>query len=157
MMNQQERFSAHFLAYCVHAPRYKVGWLTGAPLVGKTRLARNLAAEHGWHYLDYTLDAGYFETLTTTISTYAPDDLVRDLRQWCGACGAPVLICDHLDALLATWSHDQRRVFVARLSQEQYLPCGLIVVTHLLRCQELAFLRPELSRACIHLEERAYV
>lgn len=157
MTNELERFSAHFLDCCVYAPRYRVGWLTGAPLAGKTTLARALAREHGWHYLDYTLDAGYFDMLATTISTYGPDDLVRDLRQWCRACVAPVLICDHLDALLATWSHDQRHVFVARLSQQQYLPCGVIVVTHLLRCQELASLRPELSRACIHLEERAYV
>ncbi|NJL05930.1 MAG: hypothetical protein HC911_13695 [Chloroflexaceae bacterium] len=153
MTSALEPYSRHFLNCCVYAPRYKVGWLTGAPLAGKTRLARALAAEHGWHYLDYTLDTGYFDMLITTISTYSPDDLIRDLWQWCRACPAAVLICDHLDALLATWSGAQRRVFVARLSQAQDLPCGVMIVTHLLTCRDFTFLRSEVQQTCIHLQE----
>lgn len=153
-MNEQfDSISQHFVRHCIHATRYRVGWLTGIPCSGKTTLARSLAEVHQWQYIDYTLDEGYLDALTTEISSYTLDDLVRDIRMWCDKCCAPVLIIDHIDAILTTWAYDQRRVWVNRLCQQQYLPCGLIVVSHLFTCEDFAFLRPELQQSCIYISE----
>jgi hypothetical protein len=109
------------LQWCFQQPRYKVAWLTGPPLSAKTALARQLSTTHGWHYLDYTLTAGYFDTLKPTISTYHPEPLLADMHVWVKTCPAPVLVVDELDALLATWSPDQRRVWASRASRMSYL------------------------------------
>lgn len=123
---------------CIQQPRYRVAWLTGMPLSGKTYLARQIAAQCGWHYLDYTLTPGYFDTLTTTIATYHPENFLQALQSWIHTCPAPVLIVDELDALLATWSNDQRRVWASKVSRMTALPCGVLLVSHLLDCSTLS-------------------
>lgn len=143
-------------AWCVHEPRYRVAWLTGPPLSGKTILAQRLCAEHGWHYLDYTGTPGYFDTLADTIATYRPDNLVQAVTTWCDTCPAPVLVVDELDAVLATWSLDQRTVWANRVSRLPYLPCGVVIVTHLCTCTTLSPVLPDGGqRSCLSLSREA--
>jgi hypothetical protein len=137
-----------FTACCVTEPRYRVAWLTGPPLSGKTTLAQRLCERHGWHYLDYTSTPGYFDTLADTIATYRPDDLTAALQSWCAECAAPVLVVDEIDAILATWSHDQRTVWANRVSRMPYLACGIIIVTHLFPCTTLATFLPDGGQRC---------
>lgn len=148
--------SQQLTAWCVREPRYRVAWLTGLPLSGKTLLARQLCDAHGWHYLDYTLTPGYFDVLADSIATYRIDDLIMALKGWCATCVAPVLVVDELDAVLATWSWDQREGWADRVSRLAYLPRGVVIITHLITCTTLARFLPDAGqRSCLTLVREA--
>lgn len=138
-----QRATQHVQWSCIQQPRYRVAWLIGPPMSGKTTLARQLSETHAWQYLDYTLTPGYFDRLTTTIEHYLPDNLLSALQTWVHACAAPVLIVDELDALLATWSPEQRRVWASKASRLPNLPCGVLIVTHLLERSTLSYALPD--------------
>lgn len=151
-----DRANRQFTACCVREPRYRVAWLTGSPMSRKSTLARQLCTANGWHYLDYTTTPGYFDSLVDTISTYRPEDLTAALRDWCAACPAPVLIVDEIDAVLATWTLDQRTFWANQVSRLTYLPCGVIIVTHILSCSMLtAFLPDGGQHSCLNLTREA--
>lgn len=137
-----ERAGSDLLAYC-HQPRYRTAWIIGPPQSGKTTLARRLCAAHNWRYLNYTLDEGYFELLQDRLETYQPGDLLRDLRVWCSTQDRSIVLVDELDALLAIWSPDQRRLFATRASRLTDLPHGLILVSNFFEASVLAPLLPE--------------
>ncbi len=147
-----QQASAQIERCCIQQPRYRVAWLTGAPLSGKTGLAQRLCETNGWQYLNYTLTPGYFDALAPIIATYQPYDLIAALQNWCAACTESVLVMDELDALLACWSFDQRRTWAGQVSRLAYLPCGLLLVTHLLDRSLLAPYLPDGdSRYCLVL------
>lgn len=145
--------SERFSACCVKAPRYKVAWLVGpAQRSHKTLLAQQLCQRHGWQYVNYTLDPGYFDALADCIERYQPSQLVTAIRDWCQACTAPVLVLDELDAVLATWQPNQRRTWAGIVARLQYLPCGLIIVSHFFDQYRLAEYLPDHdTRYCLDL------
>lgn len=147
-----EQASAQIERCCIQQPRYRVAWLTGAPMSGKTWLAQRLCETHDWQYLNYTLTPGYFDALAVSIATYQPHDLLTALQAWCAACTKPVLVVDELDALLACWSFDQRRTWAGQASRLAYLPRGVLLVTHLLDRSLLAPYLPDGdARYCLDL------
>jgi len=119
------------LAACCNQPRYRTAWILGAPLAGKSTLARQLCERYSWQYLNYTLEPGYFDLLQGRLETYQPDDLLSDLRSWVGACERPILLVDELDATLACWPVDQRRLFAHQASRLPDLPHGLVLASGL--------------------------
>jgi len=126
-----ERAGRQFTSCCVQELRYRVAWLIGAPQQShKTILATQLCKQHGWHYLDYTLTPGHFDVLADTIAHYQPQEFTQAITEWCQHCRYPVLVLDEIDALLATWDASQRRIWVGLTARLQYLPCGLILVSH---------------------------
>lgn len=145
--------STRFQACCVDEPRYRVAWLVGPPQSSrKTLLARQLSERNGWQYLDYTLTPGYFDALADYIDSYQPSQLVSDVRSWCAACTAPVLMLDEVDAVLATWNRNQRRVWSGLTARLPYLPCGLIIVSHFFSVSQLAEYLPDRDqRYCFDL------
>ena len=145
--------SERFIACCIKEPRYRVAWLVGLPQRSrKTLLARQLQEHLGWHYLDYTLEPGYFDTLADSIDSYQPSQLVTAIRDWCAACAAPVLVLDEIDAVLATWNRNQRRTWAGLVARLQYLPCGLIIVSHFFDQRQLAEYLPDRdTRYCFDL------
>lgn len=147
------RASERFTACCIDEPRYRVAWLVGAPQRSrKSLLARQLCEQHGWQYLDYTLTPGYFDALAETIDSYQPAQLAAALRDWCHACQAPVLVLDEIDAVLATWDRNQRRVWAGLAARLQYLPCGLIIVSHFFTANQLVEYLPDRDpRYCLDL------
>jgi hypothetical protein len=145
--------STCYTACCVEAPRYRVAWLVGVPQRSrKTLLARQLCEVHGWQYLDYTLTPGYFDALTDAIGRYQPVEFVAAIRNWCAECNAPVLVLDEIDAVLATWDRTQRRAWAGLVARLQYLPCGLVLVSHFFNRSELAEYLPDRNpRYCFDL------
>lgn len=145
--------SQQFTRACIEAPRYRVGWLVGAPQRSrKTLLARQLCERNDWHYLDYTDTPGYFDALADSIHAYQPSQFVTAIRGWCDACTAPVLVLDEIDALLATWTRTQRRNWAGLMARLQYLPRGLIVVSHFFTLSQLLDYLPDRdSRYCLDL------
>jgi len=137
-----ERAGTHLLA-CCGQPRYRTAWLIGVPLSGKTTLARQLCEHHNWCYINYTLEPGYFDQLQGRLEAYQPGDLLQALRIWGAACERSVMLVDELDATLACWSSDQRRLFAAQASRLGDLPHGLILVSSLLDLETLTPLLPE--------------
>jgi hypothetical protein len=137
-----ERAGSHLRAYCSQ-PRYRTAWLIGSPLSGKTTLARQLCETYGWRYLNYTLEPGYFDALVDHLKTYQPADLISDLRIWCAADGRSVLLVDEIDAILATWQFDQRRLFATQASRLSELAHGLVLVSNLFEVDTLAPLLPD--------------
>jgi hypothetical protein len=131
-----------FLA-CCSQPRYRTAWLLGSPLVGKTLLAQQLCVTYKWHYLNYTLDAGFFDLLESQLETYQPHELLSEIRRWCATCKEPILFVDEIDALLAVWSSEQRRLFAYQASRLPNLSCGLILVTNFFDITLLKPLLPE--------------
>lgn len=126
-----EHASEQFRHCCVEQPRYRVAWLVGPPARGKSQLARQLRDRLGWSYINYTLEPGYFDTLAETITRYQPTDLVTAVRDWCQSCSRPVLIVDEIDAVIATWDRAQRYSWAALVARLQWLPCGVLIVSHL--------------------------
>lgn len=142
MTFQLELASSHLLA-CCSQPRYRTAWIIGAPLSGKSTLARQLCEQNNWHYLNYTLEPGYFDQLQGHLETYQPDDLLNNLREWCAACDRAMLLIDEIDSILACWSFDQRRFFATRASRLASLPRGLVLVSNLFDISTLVPLLPE--------------
>jgi hypothetical protein len=141
MISLLDRAGLHFLT-CCSQPRYRTAWLIGSPLSGKTTLARQLCGLHKWQYINYTLDQGFFDVLQSNLETYQPVDLLNELSTWCAAYRS-ILVIDEIDALLATWSIDQRRLFVTRASRLPNVPYGLILVSNLFEVDTLAPLLPD--------------
>jgi hypothetical protein len=137
-----ERAGLHLLA-CCSQPRYRTAWLLGLPLSGKTTLARRLCEVYNWRYLNYTLEQGFFDALQDRLETYQPADYLRDLHAWCSASTQPILVVDEIDAVLATWSFDQRRLFATRASRLPDLPHGLVLVSNLFEVDTLTSLLPD--------------
>jgi hypothetical protein len=142
MTSLLESAGLHFLA-CCSQPRYRTAWLIGSPLSGKTTLARQLCDLHKWRYLNFTLDLGFFDALQDHLETYQPADLLNDLRMWCATYEQSILLVDEIDAVLATWSVDQRRLFATRASRLPNLSYGLILVSNLFDVDTLAPLLPD--------------
>lgn len=139
--------SQRFTDCCINAPRYRVAWLVGPPQRSrKTLLACQLCEHNGWQYLDYTLTPGYFDALADTIDSYQPTQLVAAMRSWCEACDRAVLVLDEIDAVLATWDRNQRRIWAGLAARLQYLPCGLLVVSHFFTIQQLTEYLPDRER-----------
>jgi hypothetical protein len=153
MSDLLSRASERFTACCIKQPRYRVAWLVGPPQRSrKTLLARQLCELHGWQYLDYTLTPGYFDALVDTIGSYQPTQLVSAIRGWCEACDAPALVLDEIDAVLATWDRNQRRIWAGLVARLQYLPHGLIIVSHFFNYAQLAEYLPDRDpRYCLDL------
>lgn len=145
--------SERFTTCCVNEQRYRVAWLVGQPQRShKTLLARQLCELNGWQYLDYTRTPGYFDALAEVIGSYQPTQFVDAIRGWCDACTAPVLVLDEIDAVLAAWQRDQRRVWAGLVARLQYLPCGLILVSHFFDRRLLAEYLPDRDpRYCLDL------
>lgn len=145
--------SERFRACCIDEPRYRVAWLVGPPQSSrKTLLARQLSERNGWRYLDYTLTPGYFDALADRIESYQPVQLVDAMRNWCASCDQPVLVLDEIDAVLATWDRNQRRIWSGLVARLPYLPCGLIIVSHLFSANQLGDYLPDRDqRYCIDL------
>lgn len=147
-----DRASEKFQYCCVKQPRYRLAWLVGPPVCGKSILARQLCEHFGWAYLNYTLTSGYFDTLNETISSYQPANLIDALKNWCQGCATPVLVVDEIDAVLATWDHQQRYTWAALASRLQWLPCGVVVVSHFFEHRSLADYLPDHDqRYCLDL------
>lgn len=142
MTSLLEHAGMHLLNYCSQ-PRYRTAWLIGSPLSGKTTLARQLCDLHQWRYLNYTLEQGFFDAIEGQLDTYQPTDLVDDLRTWCAVYYQSILVVDELDAVLATWSAEQRRLFATRASRLPNLSSGLILVSNLFDVDTLAPLLPD--------------
>jgi hypothetical protein len=147
-----------FTECCINAPRYRVAWLVGPPQQRRTTLlAKQLCTQQGWHYLNYTLTPGYFDQLADTIEQYQPTQLTADIRSWCETCTTPVLVIDDLDAMLATWDRKQRRNWVGLMARQQYLPRGLIIVSHFFTVQHIVDLLPDRDpRYCFQLNGDEY-
>lgn len=141
MTSLHETVAAQLLA-CCSQQRYRTAWLIGPPLCGKTTLAAHLCRSYGWRYLNFTLEPGYFDQLQQRISTYQPGDLLTDLRHWCALCDRPILLIDEIDAVLACWSLDQRRLFAAQASRLPDLPQGIVLISTLFDGDTLSPLLP---------------
>jgi hypothetical protein len=153
MTDLLSRASAQFTACCIEQQRYRVAWLVGLPQRSrKSLLAQQLCTRNGWHYLNFTLEPGYFDTLAANISDYQPARLVADLQEWCERSSAPVLLVDEIDAVLATWDRRRRRNWAGLVARLQYLPRGLILVSHFFTANELVELLPDHDhRYCVDL------
>ncbi len=140
-----QAIGVQFRAYC-NQLRYRTAWIIGAPLTGKSTLARQLCTHFGWCYLNYTLDEGCFDQLQGRLETYQPEDLCYELRRWSATTTQPILVVDELDAVLSCWQPQQRRSFAHRASRLPELPCGLILVSNLFEATTLETLLPPSDR-----------
>jgi hypothetical protein len=136
-----ERVGSHLLA-CCSQPRYRTAWLIGSPLSGKTTLSRQLCETYNWRYINYTMEPGFFDVLHDHLETYQPADFLNDLRTWCTTYDRSVLLIDEIDAILATWSFNQQRLFATQASRLPDLPHGLILVSNHFEADTLAPLLP---------------
>lgn len=141
MTSLLERTGTYLLA-CCSQPRYRTAWLIGSPLSGKTTLARELCRAHEWQYRNYTTEQGLFDALRDRLETYQPSDLLNDLSQLVSESHQIVLV-DEIDAVLAIWSSDQRRLFANQASRLANLPHGLVLVSNFFTAETLVPLLPD--------------
>lgn len=149
-----ETAKAQFIKCCVDQPRYRVAWLIGKPLSGKSKLVQELSTTLNWQSINYTTTPGYFDFLQSTIASYQPLDFIQAIQCWSINTQSEVLIIDEIDALLACWSTDQRRVWMSQIARLTGLSCGLILVSHLIDYTVLRLYLPDNdSRYCVQLGE----
>lgn len=122
---------------CNPQARYRVLWLVGKPLSGKTTIVHHLCSVQGWRYINFTLDSGFLDILTGREEMYLPENFIVDFSEWCSNTQEDVIIFDEIEALLALWSREQQEFFVRKIGRNTRLPVGVVFVTRIFTPQQL--------------------
>ena len=154
--NILSEFTDQIQTVCGPNRRHPVLWVLGAPIVGKSYLCRQAAQVKGWHYINYTLDLGFLDSLIGREQTYQPEDAHYDICTWCRQSSSAVMILDDIDPLLMLWSSSEQQQFYAKVSKStrSQLHCGLVLVTHIAASSVLIRLLPDDNQQRIFMMEQ---
>jgi len=96
---------------CDAQSRYRVLWIVGEPRSGKTTLCRYICIVQLWRYVNFTLDAGFLDSLIGREETYRPRDFLVDLSIWCANTTEEFVVFDEIEPLLGLWNWEQQEIF----------------------------------------------
>lgn len=131
---------------CKTQSRYRVLWVVGEPLVGKTTLCQHVCKHQRWRYINFTLDVGFFDSLIGREETYRPVDFLADLFNWCASTIEELIVFDEIEPLLGLWNWDQQELFFRLIGREPSLKTGVVLVTHTRTAQQLCATLSDMSQ-----------
>lgn len=108
-----EEISAKIKEYQTQASANRIFVLYGAPLSGKTFIAKEIARNFKGKYIDLLKDK--LIMLNSKLDLYSPSDFKRDIYTWAKQADT-LLIIDEIEALLDTWTKDQNENLLKLLS-----------------------------------------
>jgi hypothetical protein len=120
----------------LHA-RFRTLWVVGRPRSGKTTLCRAVCLQKGWHYVNFTLDPGYLDSLANKEKIYRPEDFLGSLRSWCETCPGTTLVLDEIEPMLGLWTATVQKDFFRTVGRVSHLERGLVIVTRLYDAQDI--------------------
>jgi hypothetical protein len=120
---------------CGPQARFRTLWLVGHPKSGKTMLCREVCLQMGWHYVNFTLDPGYLDSLINKERIYRPEDFLDSLRSWCRTCPSTVLVLDEIESMLGLWTPTVQKDFFRTIGRVPRLERGLVIATRLYDAQ----------------------
>ena len=123
---------------CKSQARFRALWIVGPSRSGKTTLCREVCLQMGWHYVNFTLDPGYFDSLLNKEKVYRPEDFLGSLRSWCVACPCDILVLDEIEPMLGLWTSTVQKDFFITVGKAPRLKKGVVLVTRLYASQEVA-------------------
>lgn len=85
----------------------------GAPMSGKTYIAREIAGRFKSEYIDLLKDK--LSMLNPKLGLYLPLDFKRDINIWAKEINT-LLVIDEIEALLDTWTREQQEDLLKLLS-----------------------------------------
>jgi hypothetical protein len=137
-MTQAQTLADRIQQICKSQGRFRALWLVGLPKSGKTTLCREICLQMGWHYVNFTLDPGYLDSLLNKERIYRPEDFLYSLRSWCLTCPSDVLVLDEIEPMLGLWTSTVKKDFFITVSKATRLEKGIVIVTRLYPPQEVA-------------------
>lgn len=91
----------------------------------------------GWHYVNFTLDPGYLDSLVNKEKIYRPEDFLGSLRSWCQMCPGAILVLDEIEPMLGLWTTTVQIDFFRTVGRVSRLERGLVIVTRLHDAQDI--------------------
>ena len=85
----------------------------GAPMSGKTYIAREIAIRFQGKYIDLLKEK--LSVINPKLGMYAPSDFKNDINKWARETDT-LLVIDEIEALLDTWTRDQHEGLLKLLS-----------------------------------------
>jgi len=122
---------------CDAQSRYRVLLIVGEPRSGKTTLCRYICLVQRWRYVNFTLDAGFLDSLIGREETYRPSDFLADLSTWCASTSEEFVIFDEIESVLGLWNWEQQEIFFKSVGWTTGLSAGVVLVTRARTAQQL--------------------
>ena len=85
---------------------YRVFVLFGAPISGKTTIAKEICKELDGEYVDLLKDK--LNTMSPSLGRYSPLDFKRDINLWAKEAES-LLVIDEIEALFDTWTNEKQK------------------------------------------------
>jgi len=85
---------------------YRVFVLFGAPISGKTTIAKEICKELDGEYVDLLKDK--LNTMSPNLGRYSPLDFKRDINLWAKEAES-LLVIDEIEALFDTWTNEKQK------------------------------------------------
>jgi hypothetical protein len=111
--------------YARQPSAYRVCVLCGAPLSGKTTVAKELSEKLGGKYIDVLKDE--LGELEPGLPLYKPNDFKRDMGRWSKEIDS-LLVVDEVEPLLDTWPREEQKNLFKLVSKWR-TDCVILIVT----------------------------
>lgn len=99
----------------IRAPSaYRVFILIGAPLSGKTKIAKEIRKKLGGKYVDLLKDK--LNMISPKLGRYSPLDFKHDINLWTKETES-LLVVDEIEALFDTWEQEKQEDLLKLLSR----------------------------------------
>jgi len=98
-----EEISVKIKEYQTQPSANRIFVLYGAPLSGKTSIAKEVAKSLKGKYIDLMEDK--LSMLNPKLGLYSPSDFIQDINIWAKQTDS-LLVIDEIEALLDTWTKD---------------------------------------------------
>lgn len=93
---------------------YRVFILFGAPISGKTTIAKEIRKELGGKYVDLLEDK--LNTMSPKLGRYSPLDFKHDIDLWAKEAES-LLVIDEIEALFDTWTNEKQEDLLKLVSR----------------------------------------
>jgi hypothetical protein len=95
-----------------------------------------------WHYVNFTSDTGYLDSLRGKELVYRPEDFLHSLRFWCSNCPRDILMLDEIESALGLWTFEMQSTFFRTIGRAERLEKGVVIATRLRSALDVAKLIP---------------
>jgi len=113
-MPEKRIFYLRKVGYMRAPSAYRVFILTGAPISGKTTIAKEIRKKLDVKYVDLLKDK--LNMISPKLGRYSPLDFKNDINLWAKETES-LLVVDEIEALFDTWAQEKQEDFFKLLSR----------------------------------------